>query len=123
MLSPILIPLSVMQNDDNPGCGFFKWLDPKMCVYGEQVVSMLRDWHVSTEVSNEVSKYKIEVSEYKSKIEVDAATFALQLERQRNNFRAKELKYQFALACSCGLLFVLLFYPACSGLSSRLMLA
>ncbi|GLT54764.1 hypothetical protein SLA2020_279360 [Shorea laevis] len=119
-----------MQNDENPGCGFFKWLDPKMCVYGEQVVSMLRDWHVSTEraliettISNEVSKYKIEVSEYKSKIEVDAATFALQLERQRNNFYAKELKYQFALACSWGLVFVLLFYPACSGFSSRLMLA
>lgn len=49
--------------------------------------------------------------EYKSKTEVEAANFELKLERQKNKFRLMEMKYQFALACSWGIVVVLLLYP------------
>jgi len=95
--------------------------DFKICAYGEQVVSILRDWHESlkaeqalaeTTILNEVAKCKSEVVECKSKMEVEVANFELKLERQKNKFRLMEMKYQFALACSWDIVVVLLLYPS-----------
>ncbi|GLT55232.1 hypothetical protein SLA2020_283730 [Shorea laevis] len=118
-------------NEEKRGCDFFKWLDPKICAYGERVVSMLMDWHeklkseralIETTIANEVSKCKLQFAEYKSKMEVEAANYAVKVERQKTKFRAMQMKYRFALAFSWGLLIVFLFYPSSNILGSRLML-
>jgi hypothetical protein len=31
----------IAKNEEKRECDFFKWLDPKFCVYGKRVVSML----------------------------------------------------------------------------------
>jgi hypothetical protein len=41
----------------------------------------------------EVFKCKIQLAEYKSKTEVDAANFALKLERVENKYRSMQLKF------------------------------
>jgi DhnA family fructose-bisphosphate aldolase class Ia len=88
---------------------------------------MLRDWHenlkseralIETTILNEESKCKIEVVEYKSKMEVEAANFALKLERQKNKFRSMQMKNRFVLACSWGLVVVLMLYPSSNILAS-----
>jgi hypothetical protein len=28
-------------------CGFFEWVDPKMCAHGHRVVGRLVEWHES----------------------------------------------------------------------------
>jgi hypothetical protein len=55
-------------------------------------------------------------------MEVEAANFALKLERQKYKFRSMHMKYRFALACSWGLVVALLFYPSSNRLVSRVML-
>jgi hypothetical protein len=121
----------IAKNEEKRGCDFFKWLDPKICAYGERVVSMLMDWHeklkseralIETTIANEVSKCKLQFAEYKSKMEVEAANYAVKVERQKTKFRAMQMKYRFALAFSWGLLIVFLFYPSSNILGSRLML-
>jgi hypothetical protein len=70
----------------------------------------------------EVFKCKIEVSEYKSKIELGVANFTLKLERVENKYRSMQLKFRVAPACYWCLVVVLMCFPFCNGLASRLML-
>jgi hypothetical protein len=102
-----------------------------ICQHGKRVVSKLFEWHenlkteraqIGTTISNEILKCKIEVAEYKAKMEVASVNFEMQLQAQNNKFHAKEMKYRFALACSFILLAVLMFYPVSNRYSSRLML-
>lgn len=114
-----------MQNEDYHGCGFLNGVIPKF-------VSTVIEWFDAEGLGTRIwsmnghwlkqLKCKIEVAEYKSKMEVEATKFAMKLERQKNKFRAREMKYQFALACSVGLFVVLSFYPVSNIFSSRLML-
>jgi hypothetical protein len=76
---------------------------------------------IETTILNEVSKCKLEVVEYKSKMEVKTANFALKVERQKNKFRTMQMK-RFALACSWGLVVVFLFYPSSNIIGLRSML-
>lgn len=77
---------------------------------------------IETIISNEALKCKIEVVEYKSEMEVEAANFALKLERQKNKLRSMQMRYRFALACSWGHVVVLPIYPSSNKLASMLML-
>ncbi|KAE8022706.1 hypothetical protein FH972_008487 [Carpinus fangiana] len=118
-------------NIDNRGCGFFKWVDMDICQHGKRVVSKLFEWHknlkiehaqIGTTISNEILKCKIELAEYKSKMEVGSINFEIQLQMHKNKVHAREIKYQFALACSLIVVAVLMFYPVTNRYSSRFML-
>jgi hypothetical protein len=65
---------------------------------------------IGTTISNEILKCKLEVAEYKAKMEVASLTFEMQLQMQKNKFNSKEMKYWFALACILILLVVMMFY-------------
>ncbi|KAE8009228.1 hypothetical protein FH972_005677 [Carpinus fangiana] len=88
-------------------------------------MSMLLVWQsdLKSERAMEVFKCKIELIEYKSKIEVDAANFALKLERVENKYRSMQLKFRVALACCWCLVAILMCFPFCNGVASRLMLS
>jgi hypothetical protein len=95
------------------------------------VVSKLFDMHenlkneraqIETTISNEILKYKLEVAEYKAKMEVASLNFEMQLQMQKNKFNSKETKYRLALACLLSLLIVIMFYPVSNANSSRLRL-
>jgi hypothetical protein len=121
----------IMYNQDNRGCDYFKWIDMDICQYGKRVVSKLFDMHenlkneraqIGTTISNEILKCKLEVAEYKAKMEVASLNFEMQLQMQKNKFNSKETKYRFALACLLILLVVMMFYPVSNANSSRLRL-
>jgi len=59
-------------------CDYFKWRDLEICVYGQRVLSRLREQHESlkaereltqTNISNEMEKYKNEVKRCKNEAE------------------------------------------------------
>jgi hypothetical protein len=61
----------------NRDCGFFEWVDPKICEYGQRVVGRLCAWHKSlvaegkrceTMVEVEVGKVKTELKKQVEKI-------------------------------------------------------
>jgi hypothetical protein len=56
---------------------------------------MLLAWQndLKSERAMEVFKCKIQLAEYKSKIEVDAANFELKLEMVDNKYRSMQLKF------------------------------
>ncbi|KAE7997765.1 hypothetical protein FH972_002369 [Carpinus fangiana] len=100
-------------------------------VHGKRVVSRLFELHenlkneraqIGTKISNEILKCKLEVAEYKAKMEVVSLTFEMQLQMQKNKFNSKETKYRFALACILILLVLMMFYPVSNANSSRLRL-
>jgi hypothetical protein len=115
----------IMQNETNRGCNFFRWVEPEFCVCGDRVMSMLLAWQsdLKFERAMEVLKCKIQLVEYKSKIEVDATNFALKLERVENKYRSMQLKFQVVVACCWCLVVVLMCFPYCNGFASRLMLS
>jgi hypothetical protein len=86
---------------------------------------MLMEWQnkLKSERAMEVFKCKIELAEYKSKIKVDVANFALKLERVANKYRSMQMKFQVALACCWCLVDVLMCFSFSNGLASRLMLS
>ncbi|KAE8008987.1 hypothetical protein FH972_005445 [Carpinus fangiana] len=121
-----------LPNFDNHGCGFFKWVDLDICQHGKRVVSKLFEWHenlkteraqIGTTISNEILKCKIELAEYKSKMEVASINFEMQLQMQKNKFHARKMKYRFALTCSLDVVAVLMFFPVSNRYSSRFMLS
>ena len=65
---------------------------------------------IGTTISNEILKCKIELAEYKSKIEVASTNFEMQLQMQKNKFHVREMKYWFALTCSLVVVVVLIFF-------------
>ncbi|KAE8124787.1 hypothetical protein FH972_019640 [Carpinus fangiana] len=118
-------------NQDNRGCDYFKWIDMDICQHGKRVVSKLFDMHenlkneraqIGTTILNEILNCKLEVAEYKVKMEVVSLNFEMQLQMQKNKFNSKEMKYRFALACLLILLVVIMFYPVSNANSSRLRL-
>jgi hypothetical protein len=86
---------------------------------------MLLAWqsNLKSERAMEVFKCKIQLAKYKSKIKVDAANFALILERVENKYRSMQLKFRVAVACCWCLVAVLICFPYCNGFASRLMLS
>jgi hypothetical protein len=110
-------------------CDYFKWRDPEICVYGQRVVSRLRDWHENLkalkaehELSrinrlDEVGKYKNEVEKCRAEVEkcrAEVEKYKFKLQRQKDKFRSVERKYQIALVCSWVMLMWLLVYPSYS---------
>jgi hypothetical protein len=106
-----------------------KWRDPEICVYGQRVVSRLRDWHENLkalkaehELSrinrlDEVGKYKNEVEKCRAEVEkcrAEVEKYKFKLQRQKDKFRSVERKYQIALVCSWVMLMWLLVYPSYS---------
>jgi hypothetical protein len=85
---------------------------------------MLIKWQedFKSEREMEVFKCKIEIAQYKLQMEVEAANFALNLERQKNKYQGLQLKFRFAVACCWCIIGVMMFFPSCNGLTSRLML-
>jgi hypothetical protein len=113
-----------MQNDKNRGCNFFKWVEPQTCVCCDRVMSMLMDWQqdLKSERAMEVFKCKTEIAQYKLQMEAEAANFARNLERQENKYHGLQLKFRFAVACCWCFIGVIMFFPSCNRLASRLML-
>jgi len=117
-------------------CDYFKWRDPEICVYGQRVVSRLRDWHENLkalkaehELSrinrlDEVGKYKNEVEKCRAEVEkcraevekcrAEVEKYKFKLQRQKDKSRSVERKYQIALVCSWVMLMWLLVYPSYS---------
>ena len=77
---------------------------------------------MKSERAMEVFKCKTEIAQYKLQIEVKAANFALNLERQKNKYHSLQLKFRFTVACCWCLIGVMMFFPSCNGLALRLML-
>lgn len=69
---------------------FFDCIDLKMCVHGGRVLRKLRVRHGSLKVERAPCETIIdkEVTKYKSKMEVEVAQFALQLDRQKNKWQS-----------------------------------
>jgi hypothetical protein len=114
-----------MQNEANRGCNFFRWVESDFCGCGDRVMSMLLAWQndLKSERAMEVFKCKMQLAEYKSKIEVDYANFELTLERVENKYCWMQLKFRVAVACCWCLVAVILYFPYCNGFASRLMLS
>jgi dipeptide/tripeptide permease len=102
-----------------------------ICQHDKRVVSKLFELHenlknehaqIGTTISNEILKCKLEVAEYKAKMEVASLNFEMQLQMQKNKFNSKETKHRFALACLLILFAVMMFYPVSNANSSRLRL-
>jgi hypothetical protein len=114
-----------MQNEANRGCNFFRWVESNFYGCGDRVMSMLLAWQndLKSERAMEVFKCKIQLVEYKSKIEVDSANFELKLERVENKYRWMQLKFRVAVACCWCLVAMLMCFPYCNRFASRLMLS
>jgi hypothetical protein len=106
-------------------------VDLDICQHGKRVVSKLFEWHenlkteraqIGTTISNEILKCKIEVAEYKSKMEVASINYEMQLQMQKNKFHAMEMKYRVALTCSLVVVAVLMFFPMSNRHPSRFIL-
>jgi hypothetical protein len=93
----------IMQNEANRGCNFFRWVESNFYGCGDRVMSMLLAWQndLKSERAMEVFKCKIQLVEYKSKIEVDSANFELKLERVENKYRWMQLKFCMLLVSCC----------------------
>jgi len=107
-------------------CGFFEWVDPKMCAHGQRVVGRLVEWHESlvaetkrceTMVEVEVGKVKAEMEKEieKVKAEVDnernaeIAQYRKEIEIWGIKFEAVKKNYHTMLVCSW-ILFALCFF-------------
>ncbi|XP_059451170.1 uncharacterized protein LOC132181974 [Corylus avellana] len=112
-------------NEQNRGCNYFKWVEPEICVCGDRVMSMLMEWQneLKSERAMEIFKCKLELAEYKSKIEVDAANFEIKLQRVETEYRWMQLKFRVALASFWCLVVVLMCFRFSNGLATRLMLS
>jgi hypothetical protein len=60
---------------------------------------MLMEWQqdLKFERAMEVFKCKTEIAQYK--LQIEAANFALNLERQKNKYHGLQLKFRVAIAC------------------------
>jgi hypothetical protein len=79
---------------------------------------MLMKWQqdLKSERAMKVFKCKTEIAQYKLQMEVKAANFALNLERQKNKYHGLQLKFRVAVACCWRFIGVIMFFPSCNGL-------
>jgi predicted nucleotidyltransferase len=99
-----LILFSIIQKPE-VRCDYFKWRDLEICIYGQRVVSRLRDWDENLKAEHELSRINRldEVGKYNNEVEkcmAEAEKYKFKLQRQKDKFRSVERKYQIALVCS-----------------------
>jgi len=115
----------------NRACGFWQWVDPKMCSHGERLVGRLCEWHVSlieeaercrTMVETEVAKLKAnmgieeaercrliveaEVAKPTANMEIENAALRKEIEIQGINYQTMKKIYKTIIVCTWILMIV-----------------
>lgn len=100
-------------------CGFFEWLDPKMCEHGRRVVSRLKKWHDSLkeEAKQCQTMVEVEVEKVKGSMEVELSQYRKDIEIGQIKLQAMKKNYQTIIVCSwiffAMYLFFLEYYNKC----------
>ncbi|GLT61026.1 hypothetical protein SLA2020_337620 [Shorea laevis] len=83
-------------------CGFFEWLDPKMCEHGRRVVSRLKKWHDSLkeEAKQCQTMVEVEVEKVKGSMEVELSQYRKDIEIGQIKLQAMKNNYQTIIVCS-----------------------
>jgi hypothetical protein len=109
----------------NQACGFWEWVDPKMCEHGRRVVDRLRQKHISlleesercrTMVETEVERVKeklaieatercraiveAEVGKMKSKMDLENCALRKEIEIGMINYQSMKKNYRTIIACT-----------------------
>jgi hypothetical protein len=118
----------------NQACGFWQWVDPKMCSHGERAVGHLREWHVSliqeakrcyTMVETDVAKLKAnmgieeaeqcqliveaKVAKSMANMEIENVALRKEIEIQEINYQTMKMIYKTIILCTRILIIVYLF--------------
>jgi hypothetical protein len=77
--------LSVLQI--NQDCGFFEWVDPKLCEHGKRVARQLQRRHriLLAEVKRCETMVKVKVGKVKAEMEKEVGKFRAIMEKQAIN--------------------------------------
>jgi hypothetical protein len=102
----------------NRDCGFFEWVDPKMCEHGKRVVDRLFEWHegLVAEAKRCEGMVEVEVGKVKAEMEKEVEVVKTENLQYRKEIEILDIKhgemkknYHTMLVCSW-IMFALCFF-------------